>query len=230
MYTLYRIVDIVHIFHESKLMSIKPLKRDTYRHGDLYRTLLSAAVRLAAVGGANAVVLREVTRQAGVSPNAAYRHFSGRQALLQAVSWAAQSALAIAIETEMDAINESGDATQVARARFRAVGTGYLKFALSQPGLFRTAFSVHNDLTQAANLASAGKSGLTPFQLLNTALDSLVEVGALSRERRLSAEFFAWSAVHGFAILLIDGPLRVLDKSQVEAIRQQLIDNIVRGL
>ena len=211
-------------------MSIKPLKRDTYRHGDLYRTLLSTAVHLATVGGANAVVLREVTRQAGVSPNAAYRHFSDRQALLQAVSRAAQSALANVIETEMNAINDFGDASQVARARFRAVGTGYLKFALTQPGLFRTAFSVHNDLSQAANVASAGNSGLTPFQLLNTALDRLVEVGALARERRLSAEFFVWSAVHGFAILLLDGPLRGLDKNQIEAIGQQLISSVERGL
>lgn len=207
-----------------------PLKRKTYRHGDLYRTLLSAAVDLAKSGGANAVVLREVTRQAGVSPNAAYRHFSDRQALLQAVSRAAQSALAMAIETEMGAINNSGDANQVARARFRAVGTGYLKFALTQPGLFRTAFSVHNDLSQATNMASAGKTGLTPFQLLNNALDRMVEVGALSRERRISAEFFAWSAVHGLAMLLLDGPLRGLDKSQIEAIGQQLINSIERGL
>lgn len=211
-------------------MSIKPLKRDTYRHGDLYRALLDAAVRLATVGGAHAVVLREVTRQAGVAPNAAYRHFSDRQALLQAVSWAAQSALAIAIETEMDAINDCEDSAEVARARFRAVGTGYLKFALNEPGLFRTAFSVHNDLSQAANPASAGDSGLTPFQLLNTALDKLVEVGALSCERRLSAEFFVWSAVHGFAMLLLDGPLRSIAKNQAEVLGQGLIRRIERGL
>ena len=67
-------------------------KRATYRHGDLYRTLLEAAVALARKGGRSAVVLREVTRQAGVSPNAAYRHFEDLGALLRAVSWAASTA------------------------------------------------------------------------------------------------------------------------------------------
>ena len=47
--------------------------------------LLESAVQLASKGGADAVILREVTRQAGVAPNAAYRHFADHNALLQAV-------------------------------------------------------------------------------------------------------------------------------------------------
>ena len=59
--------------------------RRSYRHGDLRRALLDAGVALAREGGPDAVVLREATRRAGVVPNAAYRHFAGRQALLDAV-------------------------------------------------------------------------------------------------------------------------------------------------
>ena len=58
--------------------------RSTYRHGDLRRALLEAGIALARSGGPEAVVLREVTRQAGVVPNAAYRHFGSRQELLKA--------------------------------------------------------------------------------------------------------------------------------------------------
>ena len=54
--------------------------RRSYRHGDLRRALLDAGVALAREGGPDAVVLREATRRAGVVPNAAYRHFAGRQA------------------------------------------------------------------------------------------------------------------------------------------------------
>jgi len=46
---------------------------------------------------------------------------------------------------------------------------------------------------------------------LAAALDELVEAGVLPRERRPGAEYLAWSAVHGLAMLLIDGPLRGLD-------------------
>ena len=205
-------------------------KRSTYRHGDLYRALLEAAVALARKGGREAVVLREVTRQAGVSPNAAYRHFEDLSALLRAVSWAAQAELAQAMERELAAISVSGDKALDARARLRAVGTGYLKFAQAEPGLFRMAFSVHIDMSEAANPASTGKSGLTPFQILSTALNDLLEAGQLPAARREAAEFFAWSAVHGLAMLIIDGPLRELPQAQAEVIGQRLIDMVERGL
>src|SRR5215471_3517366 len=82
----------------------KPRKRSTYRHGDLRRALLEAGIALAQAGGPEAVVLREATRRAGVVPNAAYRHFASREALLQAVRAAALSRLALAIEAELAAI------------------------------------------------------------------------------------------------------------------------------
>lgn len=205
-------------------------KRSTYRHGDLYRALLDAAVELARKGGRDAVVLREVTRQAGVSPNAAYRHFADLRSLLQAVSLAGQAMLANNMEKELAAIKLTGDKAQDARAELRAVGTGYIRFALTEPGLFRMAFSEHAGMSNATNPASAGRSGLTPFQILGEALDDLVHAGELPEERRQAAEFFAWSAVHGLAMLAIDGPMREIDATQLEALGQRLIDVVERGL
>ncbi len=112
----------------------------------------------------------------------------------------------------------------------RAVGTGHLRFARAQPGLFLTAFSVHEDLQKAGIPEMAGKSGLTPFQLLSTALDEMVAAGVLPQERRPGAEFLVWSAVHGLSMLLIDGPLRILDATQAEAVGQRLIDMPEFGL
>jgi ABC-type uncharacterized transport system ATPase subunit len=43
-------------------------------------------------------------------------------------------------------------------------------------------------------------------------------------------EFLAWSAVHGLAMLLIDGPLRGLDPVQVEDATRRLLDMVERGL
>lgn len=207
-----------------------PARRGTYRHGDLRRALIEAGIGLAREGGPDAVVLREATRRTGVAPSAAYRHFADRRALLDAVCSAAQAELAVAIEAEMAAVPEVGDPGDGARARLRAVGTGYLGFARAEPGLFRTAFSMSEDLKNAASPARAGEGGLTPFQLLSAALDGLVEAGVLSPERRPGAEFLAWSAVHGLAMLLIDGPLRGLDEDQAQAVGQRLIDMVERGL
>ena len=205
-------------------------RRTTYRHGDLERALLEAGLDMARAGGPNAVVLREATRRAGVSPNAAYRHFADRAALLGAVCDASLTALAVAIETEQERVPPTDDAAERARRRFRAVGTGYVRFARAEPGLFRTAFSVPENLQDAASGSRAGASGLTPFQLLLAALDDLVEVGVLPAERRPGAEFLAWSSVHGFATLLIDGPLRAISDAQAEGLAARLTKMVEDGL
>ncbi|CAA9448240.1 MAG: Transcriptional regulator, AcrR family [uncultured Rubrobacteraceae bacterium] len=207
-----------------------PPKRDTYRHGNLHRALLEAGTELARGGGPDAVVLREATRRVGVAPSAAYRHFADRRALLDAVCSAAQAALAVAMEEELAGVQRGGDPVNSARARLRAVGTGYLRFAQEEPGLFRTAFSASDNLQSAASTARAGQGGLTPFQLLSAALDGLVEAGVLPRERRPGAEFLSWSAVHGLAMLLIDGPLRGLDRAQAQDAGRRLLDMVERGL
>src|ERR1700737_4880390 len=114
-----------------------PPERSTYRHGDLRRALLEAGIQLARAGGPDAVVLREATRRAGVVPNAAYRHFSSRQELLQAVRSAASSALAVAMETELAGLRRAKRPADFARASLRALGIGYVRFAQAETGLFR---------------------------------------------------------------------------------------------
>jgi len=203
--------------------------RTSYRHGDLRRALIEAGVDLAREGGPAAVVLREATRRAGVTPNAAYRHFADRQALLDAVCSSCQALVAHSIEADQAVISVM-DPIEAARLKFRAVGTGYLRFALEQPGQFQTAFSASSDMDSATSSARAGQSGLTPFQLLTQALDTLVVVGLLPPERRPAAEFLAWSAVHGLAELFIDGPLRALPDSVKQTLIVRVIDMVEKGL
>jgi len=201
--------------------------RRTYRHGDLPAALLAAGVDLARAGGPEAVVLREATRRVGVSPNAAYRHFADHHALLRAVCAAAMAQLARAMEAEQAAV-PAGAAPQTAVLRLRAVGAGYLRYARQEPGLFRTAFVAADELTDEHD--ARGESGLTPFALLNAALDELVDVGLLAPGRRPDAELMAWSAVHGLAMLLIDGPLRHLDDRHADRVSQRLLDHVETGL
>src|SRR5262245_2403657 len=161
--------------------------RRTYHHGDLRRALLDAGIALARIGGPDAVVLREATRRAGVVPNAAYRHFASRDALLQAVRAAALAALAVAMERELSRAERGFAGGELARARLRAIGAAYLRCAHREPGLFRTAFSVPGDPATAGTPAMAGRSGLNPFQLLGVALDRMADSGLLPPDRRAGA-------------------------------------------
>jgi len=54
---------------------------DTYHHGDLRRTLIQAALELAAEEKDWNFSLREVARRAGVSHNAPYNHFPHKRDL-----------------------------------------------------------------------------------------------------------------------------------------------------
>ena len=203
-------------------------RRSTYRHGDLAAALHGAGVELARSGGPEAVVLREATRRVGVSPNAAYRHFADHRALLRAVCATAMAQLARAMEAEQAAVAAGLAARAAAVARLRATGRGYLAYARAEPGLFRTAFAAADELDDGD--AAAGDSGLTPFQLLGAALDGLVEVGLLPRDRRPDAELLAWSSVHGLAVLLLDGPLRHLSAQDADRVGDRMLDHVEAGL
>lgn len=203
--------------------------RATYRHGDLRRSLIDAGVDLARSGGPDAVVLREATRRAGVSPNAAYRHFADRAELVDAVSDAAQGFAAAAMEAELAHVPPADDVAS-AQERLRAVGIGYLRFARDEPGLFRVAFGVPGGLDRAFVAEKAGPGGASPFGLLATALDDLVRVGALPAERRPASELFAWSAVHGLAMLVLEGPLHELDDEVRRMAGRRLVEMVVRGI
>jgi AcrR family transcriptional regulator len=203
--------------------------RQTYRHGDLRRVLLEAGIALASAGGPDAVVLREATRRAGVAPNAAYRHFSSRADLLQAVRVAALSRLAAAMEVELAGINARADPEVLARASLAAVGMGYLAFARTETGLFRTLFAAGTPWP-APDPAKAGPGGLDPFQLLGVALDRMVEAGVLPTERRSGAEHLAWSAVHGLAMLIIDGPLASAASDRLDVLGRRVVAMVERGL
>jgi len=114
---------------------------DSYHHGNLRQALFEHAVELARVGGPDAVALRDVQREAGVSNSAAYRHYSDRQALLSAVQVYGMTRLGDAMLASLAKVPNRGPHSRRAQARLRATGQAYIDFALAEPGLFRTAFA-----------------------------------------------------------------------------------------
>jgi hypothetical protein len=105
-----------------------------------------------------------------------------------------------------------------------------MRFARSETGLFRTAFSIPAPVFEPPDPANSGTSGLNPFQLLGLALDRMVEGGVLSPAGRPGAEFLAWSTVHGLSVLILDGPLQGISEAAAEEFGQRLLDMVERGL
>lgn len=206
-----------------------PITPERYHHGDLRRALVDAGVSLARANGPGAVVLREATRRVGVSHNASYRHFAARDELLRAVAERCMSEFALLIERRVAAVAAGTDAALDARLRLRACGLSYLEFALTESGWFRTAFAVPRRLDHFGPGQGVGTSGLNPYELLGRCLDDLT-AGVIPPERRPGSEIAAWSAVHGLATLLIDGPLRDAPQAERDEGLARVLDVVERGL
>jgi AcrR family transcriptional regulator len=190
--------------------------RTSYHHGDLPNALTDAATEMAREGGPDAVVLRAVARATGVSAAAAYRHFTDHGELLHAVRQRALSALGDAMRASLDAGEPLADPAEEAIRRLRALGRAYIDFALSDPGLFRTAFCRPDRPMPDVKSRMAENR---PFALVSGVLDELVTTGVLDPSRRQGAEIAAWATVHGLSTLLLDGPLALLsDEERAEAI------------
>ena len=72
--------------------------------------------------------------------------------------------------------------------------------------------------------------GHGPYGVLTAVLDELVEAGVLPAERRPGADVTCWAAVHGFAVLSLEGPLRDLPDAERDAQLEGLLDRVARGL
>lgn len=198
----------------------------SYHHGNLRQTLLEHAVELARTNGPDGVVLRDVQRAAGVSNSAAYRHYADRQALLTAVQIYAMTHLGEAMTESLAALPTRGRRDRRALARLRATGQAYIDFALAEPGLFRTAFAPGGLAHTDTNVAPERH----PFMILSRCIDDLVQTGVLSPDRRDGLDEAAWAAVHGLAVLFLDGPLAGADDSRKHLITDRLLDVFDEGI
>jgi AcrR family transcriptional regulator len=166
-----------------------------YHHGSLRRALIEAAVEAIASHGVEALNLRQLAAQAGVTPGAPYHHFPNREELLRAVAEEGFRLL------EADLIAARDAAPPGAGARLEALGRAYVSFAASHPGYFRVMF--HGD----ANASGPTEPGLRAFHLLRDAVLACQRAGAAPPGDPTPLVLTAWSAVHGFATLWVDRAL-----------------------
>jgi AcrR family transcriptional regulator len=204
-----------------------PTRRRAYHHGDLRNAVLDAGLALTRDGGTDAVSVREVARRVGVVPTAVYRHFADRDALVSAIAVRIQEQVA---ERMRDAPPAHPPHTTPppsdGRTRLRAVGLGYIGFALSEPGWFEVAFGGASALPDDVDPAALP----APLAMLVDALDDLVAEGSLPAASRPGAEWPCWSTVHGFALLALRGPLRALEPAALWLQAERAVDTVIDGL
>jgi AcrR family transcriptional regulator len=162
----------------------------SYHHGDLRAACLRAAMELLEEGGATALSLRAVARQAGVSPAAPYRHYENREALVSAVAAVGYRELAMHL---------AGVAPEPATPDdLAAVAVAYVQFALQRPALFRVMFSEPCDPHSGERVAAVAAISAYLEAIVRRCFPE-ADPGALSTA--------IWALVHGLAFLHLDGKL-----------------------
>jgi AcrR family transcriptional regulator len=176
--------------------------------------LIEAAAELLDHGGPAAVTLREVGRRAGVSHNAPYKHFSGKQDLLAAIAAGELRSLAERMRAAAEPFPPGATAVEAAAA-------AYLDWAQRHPARFKLTFGAwegeHEELGQAAAAAS---------QALYACVVPAHEDGTFRGDPEWTAALI-WTLAHGAVDLSLAGHL---PKRATGPTPRGLVDLLIRTL
>jgi AcrR family transcriptional regulator len=172
------------------------MSKDGYHHGDLKSALVAAALAAVEQGGAEAVSLRELATQLGVSRAAPYRHFADRDGLLAAVAARGFEDLVAGYEA---ALAGPGDGL----ARLWEANRIYFAFAKLRPGLHKLMFEsdfLEREPPPAILIPAANLAYRLLWRAVEGAFPGADEAWVKTRTVTM------WSTIYGF--LALDGARR----------------------
>jgi len=164
---------------------------------DFRERLCEAAERLFAERGPDAVTMRQLASELGVSPMTPYRYFQDKDDILAAVRTNGFNRFADALE----AARAKGES---ARAKGAAVGEAYVNFAFAHPHTYKLMFDLNKphegdypELVEAGRRARATMTGYVKDQSAE---------GLIHGEPEKIGLMF-WAATHGAVVLELAGKL-----------------------
>ena len=177
-----------------------------YHHGALRDGLLEAAERVLERDGLAGLTLRAVAREAGVSHAAPTHHFGDLTGLVSELA-------AIGFRQFNTAMAAAGASAAAPLEKAAARARAYVAYAQAHPGMYGLMFRTERldmsrpSLHEAAEASFAGLAGA-----IGAKRQEQISKEALSLEQAADIAR-AWSLVHGFTMLLLDGRLTdILDR------------------
>jgi AcrR family transcriptional regulator len=194
-------------------MSRQPVRKseNTYHHGDLRDALVRAALREAEQGGPEAISLKALAKQLGVSQPAPYRHFADREALLVAVTAEAFRQFNATLRCAIKKPSRRSKLSRIARAT--------LQFGLRRNGIYRLMFATRTK-AGAPQGSELHQAAMETFGLVLEALGPPA-AGFLRERHALSI----WTGVHGAVMLAEQG---LLTGKAAHVSIEQLVEDMVK--
>lgn len=183
-------------------VKIRKKPQGSYHHPDLERALVDAAIRTIRKRGVDALTLRDIGTQLGVSRTAIYRHFASKSALLARVALEGFRMFRQALEAARD------EARQRGAEPIEEMGVAYVRFALANEAHYKTMFG--DAFEEPDRYPALDQEGGAAFAVL---LDTVAHQQATGRidakQDPLRLAHLFWAAVHGIATLGMAGRLTV---------------------
>lgn len=184
---------------------------------DFRDRLCEAAERLFAERGPDAVTMRQLASELGVSPMTPYRYFEDKDDILAAVRTNGFNRFAEALEA-------ARDGAKGARAKGAAVGEAYVAFALEHPHSYKLMFDLNQPNTEKyPELVAAGARAHAT--MTGYVKDALSE-GVLDGDAEQIGMMF-WAAAHGAVVLEMAG---MLPPGGARKLQLSLDSTLARGL
>ena len=187
-----------------------------YHHGNLRTALLAQAERTLRERGVQALSLRELAREVGVSHGAPRRHFPDRQALLDAL---AHDGFARLGDELRGAVHGAGEDFQ---ARLQATAAAYVRFATRDAALLELMFAgKHGE--QSGTLNDAAERA---FAVMLELIEQGQAEGALERGEPERVGLVLFATIQGIAALVTGG---MVDAEQLDELVADAIAHFLRG-
>lgn len=209
-------------------MKIKVARKpaNTYQHGNLREALVQAGLKLLSEGGVEGLSLRAAALLAGVSHAAPYRHFKDKDALVAAIAERGFRLLTASMRAELDALPDRNGAGT--RIQLRAIGKGYVRFALQHPAYLRVIFG--GVLAQDRTTPELTAAGNEAYEMLRGCVAGGLARGDLQGGDADTVSLAAWSMVHGLSHLLINQAVKLPPGMAVEVVTDSLLGLLDAGL
>jgi AcrR family transcriptional regulator len=187
-----------------------------YHHGNLRSALLEAAERTVRERGVQALSLRELAREVGVSHGAPRRHFADRQALLDALTESGFERLGSELRC---AAEGAGDEFEV---RLRATATAYIRFATRDPALLELMFAAkHREQLPRLHEAMERAFSVMLELIEQGQAEGLLEPGDPER-----VGLVVFASIQGIAALITGG---MVSPDQLDELTADAIGYFLRG-
>ncbi|HCY87825.1 MAG TPA: TetR family transcriptional regulator [Desulfobacteraceae bacterium] len=199
-------------------------KDNAYHHGDLRKSLISQALAIVREEGVAKLTLRKVARLAGVSHAAPAHHFKDMNGLLAAI---AEEGFVKMVQHMKKAAGKYPSENSL--ERFKAIGVSYVEFATQNPSFIK--IMNHPSLAEKSLYPGLKRASNETFNLLTNAVQECQSKKLVREGDVLELSLFAWSTVHGLAVLAVDGQLNGVGLRQdLQVYTDKVTDLLYSGL